>query len=77
MTFFVRADGLFPKRLNRNMTNYDDYLKLHKGVSSAIIAFNLGITERFVIYRQRKLGLRKLTSPNAHRKGRESCENDW
>lgn len=61
MTFFIICDGLVPQRVTRNMTYHDEYLKAHKEVSTAIIAFNLNITERFVIQRQRKLGLRKLT----------------
>ena len=69
MTIFY-VDGLFPKRITRNTTTHDAYISEHKEISTAIIAFNLGVTERFIIQRQRKLSLRKLTSPNANRKGK-------
>jgi hypothetical protein len=76
MTLFY-VDGLWPKRINRDTTHYDEYLKAHVGIDPAILAFNCGITENFVKLRQRKLGLRKLTSPNAYRKPRrEPCASD-
>lgn len=74
MTFFIICDGLVPQRVTRNMTYHDAYLKAHKGIDSAIIAFNLNITERFVIQRQRRLGLRKLTGNK--RKGEKPCQYD-
>ena len=70
MTLFVTCDGLFPKRITRNTTYHDSYLKENREVCTAILAFNLNVTERFVIMRQRKLGIRKLTSPSANRKGK-------
>lgn len=57
----IFTEGLFPKRIGRNYTAHDEYIKSHVGVCPAIIAFNRNITERFVIGRQRRLGLRKLT----------------
>lgn len=57
----IFTEGLFPKRITRTMTHHDAYIKAHPKVCTAIIAFNLNVKESFVITRQRKLGLRKLT----------------
>lgn len=70
MGIFVYADGLFPKRLTQTYTKFDSYIKEHVGIDAAIIAFNLSVTERFVMLRQRKLGLRTLTHSSDHRKPR-------
>lgn len=62
MTLFIHTEGLYPKRIHRNTTNFDEYIKQHIGIDPAIIAFNKGITENFVRLRQRKLGIRFITT---------------
>lgn len=39
----------------------DDYLRENVGIDPAILADHFGLTERFIIQRLRKLGLRKCT----------------
>lgn len=71
MTTFVRVTSdLYPRRIHRNYAGYDNYLRENQGIDAAILAFNLGLSERFVMYRLRKTGLRKLTSPSDYRKTR-------
>ena len=46
----------------------DEFIRENVGIDPAILANGLGLSERFVISYQRKLGLRALTG-NAPRKG--------
>ena len=46
----------------------DEFIRENIGIDPAILADGLGLSERFVISYQRKLGLRALTG-NAPRKG--------
>lgn len=55
------TSDLYERKPHRNQTHHDAYLLQHKGICPAILADSLDVTERFVIIRQRKLGIRKLT----------------
>jgi len=57
----VRAPELFARKGSRTQTKHDALLRERVGIDPAIIAAELGITERFIRIRQRKLGLRKCT----------------
>jgi hypothetical protein len=46
----------------------DEFIRENVGIDPAILANGLGLSERFVISYQRKLGVRALTG-NAPRKG--------
>ncbi len=65
----VYAYELVPRKRNLVTTRHDAYIIQHKGVDSALLALDLNVTERFVISRQRKLGLRKLTGNQPRGKG--------
>jgi len=54
----VRAPDLFPQRQRHPNPQRDAYLRAHPLIDPAILADALGITERTVRHRQRKLGLR-------------------
>ena len=57
----VRAPDLVQPR--RRWSIHDAYLLAFPGASSASIAADLGVTERYVVMMQRRLGLRKI-KPN-------------
>ena len=63
----VTAPELFTRKITYRQTIHDGYILAHRGICSALIAIDLDVSERFVISRQRKLGIRKLTG-NASRK---------
>jgi len=54
----VRAPDLFERRAPIQQTKHDAALRAAIGVDPAILAADLGVSERFVLRRQRKLGLR-------------------
>ncbi len=54
----VRAPELFERRLPIQQTKHDAALRAAVGIDPAILAADLGVSERFVMRRQRKLGLR-------------------
>lgn len=53
----VRAPELFEPKTRPS--KHDAFLRAHIGIDPAILASDLGVSERFVRQRQRKLGLRK------------------
>jgi hypothetical protein len=57
----VRAPELFARKEPVTRTKHDALLRERAGIDPAIIAAELGVTERFIWIRQRKLGLRKCT----------------
>jgi hypothetical protein len=65
----VMAPDLYKPR-KRWRPSIAAHLLANAGICPAILAADLGLSERFVIMVQRKLGLRKLTSPNEYRKPR-------
>lgn len=72
MNKIFAPDLFIPKRIR--LPGYtqarERYLRDHQGIDVAILAADLGLTERYVIQFQRYLGLRKLTSPSAKRNNR-------
>jgi hypothetical protein len=54
----VHAPELFARRPLIQQTKHDAALRAAIGVDPAILAADLGVSERFVLRRQRKLGLR-------------------
>ncbi len=65
---------ILPRKRWKKWKEHDVYILANKGIDAALLAMDLGLSERFVVSRQRKLGLRKLTSPNEYRKPRRvSC----
>lgn len=64
----VYAPDLYPLKRNLRITKHDNYISQHTGICTALIALDLGVTEQFVITRQRKLGLRKLSSAADYRR---------
>ncbi len=67
----IHAPELYTPRKRRQPPRIAAMLLAHPGVCPAILAADLGITERFVIMVQRKLGIRKFTSPSSYRKPRQ------
>ena len=63
----ITAYDLFPRKPYRNQTMHDVYIREHYGICTALIAIDLDVTERFIIRRQRKLGLRPLTGNKPRR----------
>jgi len=58
----VYAPDLYPRKRNKRYTSQrDQFLREAKGVDPTILAEALGLSERFVIHYQRKLGVRPLT----------------
>jgi hypothetical protein len=57
----VIADGLAPRKRQRGSKRVDDYILAHRGICAALIALDLGVDESYVMMRQRKLGVRRLT----------------
>jgi hypothetical protein len=47
--------------LGLDIRKHDKHILDNKGICSALLAIDLHVTERFVISRQRKLGLRPFT----------------
>ena len=64
----INAPDLFQRKRNRKLKENDEYIRQNKGICPAILAANLDVTERFVIIRQRKLGVRPFTG-NSPTKG--------
>jgi hypothetical protein len=59
----VRAPELFePNRPYLRNKKRNAYLRQNYGVDTAMLAADLGVTERFVRLLQRKLGLRRRTN---------------
>jgi hypothetical protein len=57
------TSDLYPlKRAKRYNLDRDRFLTENRSVSTAILAMDMGVTERFVIQYLRKLGLRPFTS---------------
>lgn len=66
----IVAPGLYPEKRPRMYTRERDvFLRESKGVDPAILADALGLTERFVISYQRKLGIRAFSIPGRKRGG--------
>ena len=65
----VYAPELVVPKLAKKFAKLETFMRANIGVDPDIIAHDLGITPRFVIACQRKLGLRKLTGhvPRAQR----------
>jgi hypothetical protein len=57
----VYCYDLYQPKRKVDVSKHDEYLRNNLGICPAILADNLGVTERFVISRQRKLGVRPLT----------------
>jgi hypothetical protein len=64
----VHAPELFTPRKRWPSPRITAYLLANPDVCPAILAADLGHTESWIRMVQRKLGLRKLTSPSAYRK---------
>lgn len=67
----VISNGLLPRKRNKRLKEKDDYIRQNRGIEPAMLADDLGVTERFVVQRQRKLGLRLCC--NTPRKGTSKC----
>lgn len=65
---------LLPKKRNKVLKSHDQYLLANQGVCTALLALDLDITERYVIRRQRKLGIRPFAG-NPPRKGKGHAVN--
>jgi hypothetical protein len=58
------TSDLPPRRRWRAFTKEREaYLRANAGVDAALLAQDLGVTTRFVIMFQRRLGLRRMTDP--------------
>ena len=58
----VYAPELYPRKRNKRYTaQRDQFLRENKGVDPTLLAAHLGLSERFIIHYQRKLGVRPLT----------------
>lgn len=57
----ITAPDLFQRKRNRKLKEHDEYIRQNKGICPAILAADLDVTERFVVSRQRKLGVRPFT----------------
>ena len=58
----IVAPEIYPRRRsNRYTPERDEFLLAHPGIDPAILADRLGLSERFVIGYQRKLGIRPLS----------------
>jgi len=68
----IHAPELYYKKRNRKLTKHDPYILQCKGIHAKNIADDLNVTERFIISRQRKLGLRLLTTGNPNGRGGKS-----
>jgi hypothetical protein len=65
----VIAPDLYPrKRPDRYTPERDAFLREHPGVDPKILADHLGVSERFVIQYQRKLGIRPMTGSTPRKK---------
>jgi hypothetical protein len=64
----VRAPELYTPRKRWLSPRVSQHLIAYPDICPAILAADLNITESFVRMVQRKLGLRKLTSPSSYRK---------
>jgi hypothetical protein len=61
MAGHIYAPDLYePKRIWRTKIR-DDFLRKYTGIDPAILADELGLTERFVISYQRKIGVRPFS----------------
>jgi hypothetical protein len=56
----VFAPELFEPRCNYRSKERDAFFRENRGIDAAILADELGVTERYVQMYQRKLGLRAL-----------------
>src|SRR5258708_11821646 len=54
----IFAPDLFQRRRNPKLKEHDAYILQNRGICPAILAADLDVTERFVVSRQRKLGVR-------------------
>ncbi len=57
----ITAPELYKRKPYRSQIHHDAYIIAHQGICTALLAIDLDVTERFIIGRQRKLGIRKLT----------------
>ncbi len=57
----IFAPDLFQRRRNPKLKEHDAYILQNRGICPAILAADLDVTERFVVSRQRKLGVRPFT----------------
>jgi hypothetical protein len=64
----IHAPDFYEPRKNWRTKKRDEFLRENVGIDPAILADGLGVSERFVISYQRKLGIRRLTG-NPPRKG--------
>jgi hypothetical protein len=69
MTFVYAPDLYKKRRASRHSKQREEYLRANPGIDPAILAYDMGVTERFVVEFQRKLGLRKLSGTS--RRGEE------
>jgi hypothetical protein len=68
----IFAPELFTRKRLVDVRKHDKHILENKGICPAILADTMGVTERFVVSRQRKLGLRPFTG-NPPRKGAGQC----
>jgi hypothetical protein len=57
----ICAPDLFQRKRNPKLKEHDAYILQNSGICPAILAADLDVTERFVVSRQRKLGVRPFT----------------
>lgn len=61
----IRCPDLYPRKKHTMYTErVATYLRQNVGIDPAILAADLGLTPRFIISYQRKLGLRPFTTGN-------------
>lgn len=61
---------LLTRKRYKKWKQHDTYILENKGIDAALLALDLKVSERFVIQRQRRLGIRRMTSPTDHRNPR-------
>lgn len=57
----ILTPDLYRKRSHLDNKKRDAYLREQAGIDPALLAHELGVSERFIIQRQRRLGVRKCT----------------
>ena len=61
----IRCPDLYPRKKHQMYTDrVANYLRQNIGIDPAILAQDLGLSLRFIISYQRKLGLRPFTTGN-------------
>lgn len=66
----IHAPELWTPR-KRWLASHEKHLRANPNIDAALLAVDLGVAEEYVRMMQRKLGLRKLTSPSKYRKLRK------